>query len=409
MTDTGNLSTIILLLGLSIILVIISRIGLKKIRIPSLVGFILLGFILRTGNEVFGYLANGGMEIFDFLAKVGLITLLFQIGLETNVAGLVSQLKRASFIWVGNVAVNWTLGFVAAYYLLHLGAIPSVFIGTALTATSVGIPVGVWRENKAINSPRGQLLIDVAEMDDISGIIAMVVLFAIAPALRHGSSGLAMSELPRTIGIVLLKFIIFGTLCYLFSRFLEARVTGFFKRIKSSPNPILVVAGVGIVLASLAGMLGFSLAVGGFFSGLAFSRDPRSVKIESSFETISALFSPFFFIGIGLEVTPQSVVSGFDLGLILLLAAVLGKLIGDGLPTLLMAGWVSTVLIAISMVPRAEITMIIMKQGLEYGDWAVTQRIYTGLVFVSIISCILPPIFIRKYLKKWPQKQEERK
>ena len=91
--------------------------------------------------------------------------------------------------------------------------IPSLFIAVALTATSVGVSVGVWQEAKAIESPNGELLLDVAVMDDISGIAFMVLLFAIIPALKS-SAGISFSpDLARTLGLFLLKLIAFGAFC----------------------------------------------------------------------------------------------------------------------------------------------------------------------------------------------------
>jgi Kef-type K+ transport system membrane component KefB len=110
--------------------------------------------------------------------------------LESNLAGLLTQLKRASYVWLAGVAISAAVGYLAAAFM-GLALIPRLFVAIALTATSVGVSVGVWHEAGALESSTGELLVDVAEMGDISGIIFMALLFAIAPVLQSGlSSGL---------------------------------------------------------------------------------------------------------------------------------------------------------------------------------------------------------------------------
>ena len=243
-----NYALIILLIGVSIILVMLIRSGLRRIGIPSIVGFILLGFLIRITCEQFGILSKTSTEIFELFAKLGIIILLFRIGLESNISGMIHQLRNA-------------------------------------------------------------------------------------------------------------------------------------------------------------GLLGFSVAIGAFFAGLVFSRDPKSVKIDTSFETLFEFFSPFFFIGIGLNIAPNSVTASIGIGVILLMAAVVGKLIGHGAPAAITGGWISFALIGFSMVPRAEIAMIILQHGQELGQWAVPPEVFTAMVFVTALTCIFSPLIIRSFLEKWPQNE----
>ena len=110
--------------------------------------------------------------------------MLFQIGLESNIARLLRQLKRATIIWFGNIVFSGATAYVTSYFLLGLAVIPSLFVVFALTATSVAVSVSTWEEARVINSPMGELLVDSAEMDDVSGLILMALLFAIAPVIQ---------------------------------------------------------------------------------------------------------------------------------------------------------------------------------------------------------------------------------
>ncbi len=403
MTDGGSsTSLLILVIGSTIILAMLTRSGFRRVGIPSIVGFIFLGFLIRIMDFQFGCLSLRDHEIFEFLATIGIITLLFRIGLESNVSGLIHQLRRASFIWIGGVLLSAALGFLTCFYLFRLEIISSLFVAIALTATSVGIPVGVWQEAKALKSEKGELLIDVAELDDVSGIVLMALLFSIVPVLRQESmNAQIIPVLVRSMGLILIKLFVFGLLCMLFSLYVEPHVTRFFRNIESSPDPMIIIVGIGIIIASIAGILGFSVAIGAFFAGLVFSRDPKAVKIDTSFESLYEFFSPFFFIGIGLNIDPGSLTSSVNFGIMLLVIAVIGKLIGHGIPSWIIGGWASFWLIGVSMIPRAEIAMIIMKHGRNLGDWAVSSEVFTAMVFVSVLTCIVAPILIRKLLTKW--------
>ena len=154
----------------------------------------------------------------------------------------------------------------------------------------------------------------------------------------------------------------------------------------------------------MAGLGGFSVAIGAFFAGLLFSRDPRSVKLDASFDTFYELFVPFFFIGIGLKIDLAALSTAFDLGMFLLIVAVLGKFVGVAVPVLLMnAEWKSAILLGVSMALRAEIAMIVMQHGLQIGAGTVPPRVFAAMVVVSAATSILVPLVLRPLLRRWPQ------
>ena len=396
---------LILVVGAILVAAILIKSGLERIGLPPLIGYILLGVFLREADLQWHLFSAGEREVWEFLADIGIISLLFRVGLESKLDELMRQLLRASVVWVGNIFVSGLLGFFTAYLLLKLDLIPSLFIAIAMTATSVGISVGVWREARAINSPNGELMLDVAEMDDISAVILMALLFAVVPVL--GNSPDVSTLLPllgKTVGLFCFKAFVFGAFCFFFSRYLEKSITSFFLRLEPPPDPTIMVAGMGFMIAALAGLGGFSVAIGAFFAGLLFSRDPRSVKLDASFDTFYDLFVPFFFIGIGLKIDLSALSTAFDLGMLLLIVAVLGKFVGVALPVLLMkAGWKSAVLLGVSMAPRAEIAMIVMQHGLQIEDGTVSPRLFAAMVVVSAATSMFVPLVLRPLLRRWPQ------
>ena len=402
------MENIILLTGLIIVANLIIQVSLARTVVPAMIGYLLLGVLLRTCDAGWSFLDETHLDIFGFLAQIGVIMLLFRVGLESDIKGLLEQLPKAGMIWVGDVVISGIAGFAAAFYLMDLSMATSLIIATAFTATSVGISVAVWQNKHALQSSTGRLLIDIAEMDDISAVILMALLFSLLPLIKNISDPQALlPAVGKTLGIFGIKFVFFGICCLLFSLYIEKPVTDFFRKRAAKPQPMLLVIGIGIMVSSLAAWLGFSFAIGAFFAGLVFSRDPETVKMEANFLPIYDLFSPFFFIGIGLDIDPGVMISSLQPALFLLAAAFLGKFIADGLPVWIMDGKTSALLIGMSMIPRAEIAMIVMQRGLQLGDWAVGPEVYGAMIILCTLTCLIPPFFVQILLEKHPPDQAD--
>jgi len=405
-----SVSFLVLLVGLLIAVSAILRGLLDRTYVPSLVGFMGLGFLLRLADHRWDLISGQADFVFDVLAELGIVVLLFRVGLESDLGGLRRQLRSAGVVWIGNVALSAVPGYVVMVHVLGFDPIPSLVAAVALTATSIGVSVGMWSQHGALGTRKGQLLTDVAEMDDLSGIAFMALLFGVLPVLRDigaAGDGEILSQLAGTGGIFLLKFCAFAGFCYAFARYGEARLTGTFRRFGTEPELVVLVAGVGIVIAGLSAWLDFSAAVGALFAGMAFSRDPEAVKVDAGFRGLFHLLAPFFFIGIGLALEPSAVTSAVGTGAALVLVAVLGKVVGAGLPALLTTGAAGATLIGISMVPRAEISMIIMERGQQLGDWAVPPELYAAFVLVSAVTCLIAPIVIEVLFRRWPEEIED--
>lgn len=394
--------TIILITGLLIVLTMLVKLAFEHAGLPALVGYLVLGFLLRVVDGQWGFLGPVGQEVLLYLGTVGLATLLFRVGLESNLGGLMKQLPKASLIWVGDILVSGFAGYAASMYLLDLPWTTALIVGVALSATSVGISVGAWQSSGALDSAEGEFLLDVAELDDISAVLLMALLFSLLPEIHAGSNHMLVSLAFRSTILFFTKLVAFGLACLLFSRYLEKPLTHFLASRAAPPDPMLTVVGVGFIFAALSGMLGFSIAIGAFFVGLVFSRDPQAVKMEASFQPVYELFSPFFFISIGLEIDPSALEAALLPGGVLLLVAIIGKLLADGLPVMLLKGGTAAALIGVSMVPRAEIAMVIVSRGRSLGDWAVPAQIYSAMVIVCAVTCLLSPLIVRRLLIKWP-------
>jgi Kef-type K+ transport system membrane component KefB len=402
MTEANGIYIFELVMGVLIVAAMFLRVWFGRFGAPSLVGFILLGFLVRIANDTVPFLSQGGLHILEFLAHTGIFILLFRVGLDSNLHGLVSKLPRAAPIWIGNVALSGVPGYFLCVWGLGLEVVPSMFVAVALTATSIAVSTEMWGDAGALDSADGETLVDVAELDDLSGVSLMVVALAIAPALHIGDGDRVGEVLAEVSLLLLIKAIGFGALCILIAKYAERRIV-IALRGTGEPGSALILTGVGMIIAAIASLFGFSLAIGAFFAGLIFSRDPEAVRLETGFVSLRAFFVPFFFIAIGFAIDPQSLQSGLMIGAVLLIVAVLGKVIGAGLPALLTTGASGALLIGVSMVPRAEIAMVIGQQARDLGDWAMPVEVYSGIAVVSLVTCLTTPFVVRALLRKWPR------
>lgn len=390
------LALITLVVGVLIVASTLLKEAGRRVGFPGVVAFLLVGVVLGFVDAEFDWMGDSGRYAITFLGNLGIFALLFRVGLESDIETLAKYLRRATPVWLGNMVVSGGAAYLFARYGLEYGLIPSLFTAGALTATSVGVSVTVWEEADQLTTPAGQLLVDVAEMDDLSGVVVMGLLLAIAPVVHAGNNQGLPSLVLSTTGWFFLKLVVFAAGCYAFSKHVEPKMTNWFASFERAPNPMISVVGVGLVIASIAGLMGFSIAIGGFFAGLTYSRDPKAVHMDADFSTLYNFLTPFFFIQLGLQFNPSSLSGAVVTGSVLLLAAVGGKLAGSELGGLMVEEW--TPVLSVSMVPRAEIALVIMEQGHELGDWAVPDELFSAMILVSAMTCLVVPFVVRHQL-----------
>jgi len=390
---TTQIAPVILLVGLAVISAALIKVCLQRLSMPAVVGYITLGFCIRLFDTKLNFLTEQSEQTIDFLAYVGVTVLLFRIGLEGKLHNLLNQFGKASVIGLTCIAASGAIGFVSAYRIINLDLLTSLIVGIALTATSVGIIAAVWEESGAIKTTEGQPLLDVAELDDIMGVVLMALLFNIAPVIAAHDVQSVSGIILKTGGMFVIKLISFGLLCILFALYMEKPLMKFIQRFKKPPELTLVVISIGFVIAAIAGLLGFSLAVGAFFAGLIFSRDPSSIKSQT--DIIYDLFAPFFFIGIGLGIRIESLAPALWPAGILILAAFAGKFLGSTVPSLFCQGWKPSVLLGVSMIPRAEVAMIIIQRSQALAKNAIKDSVFTAMAMTCFVTCIVPPIMLK--------------
>lgn len=391
---------LLIVLGAFLIISPLLKNLLERVNVPALVGYIALGFALSAIDRQWPFITANFENTFTVLAQLGVVALLFRVGLKSHTRVLLAKLPQATLIWLGDFLTNLVLGFVVSYYALALTLETSLVIATAFSATSVAVSASVWQEMDKLGTSKGQLLVDVAELDDLSGVLLLAILLAILPVLQEGGG-----ELWNVVGMttltVLLKLTLFITGCYLFAHYVEADFTRLTREIGDSAIAMTIaVLGAGLAIAAFAEYLGFSLAIGALFAGLAFSRDPRAVRTDAKIGYFFEFFTPFFFIYIGLQLDPVVIAPSIALAVVLGLVAAVAKFAGVAVPALTVLKKHDAAILGISMIPRAEIALVIVLQCRQLGENVVPDGIYSAIVLVSIITSVAAPLTLRPLLSR---------
>ncbi len=391
-----------LLITLSAILILspLTKSVCHRFGFPAAVGYIVLGLIIGPLVRPWQDASPEFHGVFVVLAQLGVVALLFRVGLRSHTSSLLSKLPDASVIWIGNVLGSLAVGYAIAHYGLQWSVETSLVIATAFSATSVAVSVSVWDEMGKVDSDQGQMLVDVAELDDLSAVVLLAVLLAAIPTLVSGNGELWVQVAASSVGIIT-RLALFIAGCYLFAHLLEARFTQFISRMSDSESSLTVsVLGVGLAIAAIGDYLGFTLAIGALFAGLAFSRDPEAVHTDGRFTYFYDFLTPFFFIHIGMQTDLTVMASSMDIGLILFAAAALAKLVSTAIPALLSMDGKDALMLGVGMMPRAEIALVVMYECRAIDERIVPSEVFAGMVLVSLATCIVAPILLRQMLSR---------
>ncbi|MEE4282398.1 MAG: cation:proton antiporter [Pseudomonadales bacterium] len=370
----------------------------RRMGVPVSVGYIVLGLLLGALLRPFDLQSTDFDSVFAALGSLGVVALLFRVGLRSHTSALLEKLPAASLIWISNVVGSLLVGFVVAHFVLSWSVETSLIIAVAFSATSVAVSVAVWDETGKLASSEGQMLVDVAELDDLSAAILLAVLIGVLPAMLAGQVDI-WSQVGSASLIIFGKLAVFMSGCYLFAFFLEKRFTSFNARLSESESIMTIsILGAGLAIAALADALGFSLAIGALFAGLAFSRDPNAVRTDGRFSYIYDLLTPFFFIHIGMQTDVGALFTALDIGLVLFVAAAGIKVVSTALPALLSMNRTHALMLGLSMVPRAEIALVVMYTCSAIDPALVPDDVFASMVLVSLATCIVAPVMLRKMM-----------
>lgn len=391
-----------ILFQLAVLFVVAKAAGflVSTVRITPLVGEILAG-VLIANSPMMGWLGLptelGGSSIATF-AELGVVFLIFTVGLETNVASL-ARVGRTS---VSTALLGIVVPFGAGWGLLALMGYPAgsaLFVGVALVATSVGITARVLADMDALGSITARVVLGAAVIDDVLGLLLLTIISSIV---------IAGTVSATEIGIILATTAAFFLVAFLVGRGLlrftqpdvrrqeEHNWAAFMER---SDFPVIVALGLCLVLSALATRFGLAAIIGAFVAGLLFEPAKQEHDLEHRLEAVTQLLAPFFFVFIGLSVDLGVLAGSLGLVLIVTGVALATKIVGCGLGALGQGREVALA-VGIGMAPRGEVGIIVALLGLNLG--IVGQELYGVVVAMSVLTTLVAPPFLTWALERIP-------
>jgi Kef-type K+ transport system membrane component KefB len=380
-----------LFLTLAAILVAAKLLGelAERVGQPAVLGELLAGVLL--GGSVLGIVPTVGAmgEVVHVLAELGVVLLLFEIGLETDLREMFRAGPASLAVATVGVVLPFFFGFLYWAYVPHAASggstdltTAAIFVGATLTATSVGITARVLSDLRRMNTLEARIIIGAAVIDDVLGL----VILSVVSGLAAGASIGALSIL--RIFAVAVGFLVVAVLV---GRFVAPHLFDLVVRMRV--RYVLLVAAIAFVLglSAVAAVAGSALIIGAFAAGLILSGTNQFDTIEREVRPVGSIFTPIFFVSVGasvnvrlLDPTREGASGLLGVALVLTLLAIVGKVA---------AGWAAPwaqfrrIVVGVGMIPRGEV-------GLIFADIGRRAGILNEAVFGAILLMVMATTFV---------------
>jgi len=394
------LDLMVILLSARVLAEVAARLGA-----PSVIGELVAGVLL--GPSLLGWVTPTGPIL--LLAEIGIILLLFEVGLETDVSRLLKTGAASIQVAAWGLVLPFVLAFVLAHYVFDRPLLASLFAGGALTATSIGITVRVLSDLGRHQAREGRVVLGAAVLDDIMGVVLLAVLYEFS--VEGGVNPVSAAKVLLFVGM-------FFVLAPVLAKVISAVIDRFDA---VSPIPGLIpttILSLVLFFAWLAHVVGAPQLLGGFAAGLALSRrfflpfgmairtrPEFAARIEEQMKPVIHLFTPVFFVAVGLSLNLRLVDWGSSLiwaiSLSLLVAAVVGKVAGA---LLIREPMRLRVIVGLAMVPRGEVGLVFAELGRTSG--ILGDTLYAALVIVIALTTLLPPFAMKAIYRRYPPPPE---
>ena len=413
------------------VIYVIARIGstvFGKIGLPGLIGEILMGIIIA--NIGGGYFMtdvlqisyeSGNSDVYNVIyifAELGVIFLLFSVGLETKVKDLLGSGKAAFLCALLGVVLPFIAGLALVLAVGGYDMNAAMFMGAAMVATSVGITARIIKDMKLMDVKESRIIIAAAVIDDVLGMIVL----AIVQGMSMSEGGLQMMDLL----MIIIKAVVFVVGAIMIAKYVIPRIYSFFdaknKKVVASGkvpykyNMLIFAIIVCLGMACLAEYIGLAAIIGAFLAGMMFADHAWEWELEHKIEAITSFLITFFFVNVGLMVDISALTDVGMIGLIavVILLAMITKFVGCGLGAKMGDKTVdksSFSIIGVGMMPRGEVGIIIASIGLAAG--VLSAELYTVVVMMSVMTTIIAPpilsvLFKKKYREEYTILPEDR-
>ncbi|HEY9764688.1 MAG TPA: cation:proton antiporter [Trichocoleus sp.] len=354
---------------------------------------------LTSGLEPAGIFSvfRSESEVISVLAELGVVILLFEIGLESDLKELIRVGPQAAVVAVVGVAVPFAAGTAGLIALFGVPTIPAVFAGAALTATSIGITAKVLAELQRLSSREGQIIIGAAVLDDVLGIIVLAVVASLAKTGEIQIANVIYLIIGATIFLVGSIF-----LGRLFSPYFVAVVD----QLRTRGQVIISSLIFAFVLSYVAAAIQLEAILGAFAAGLILAETSKRKELEEQISPIADILVPIFFVTVGAR-TDIGVLNPLDPanreGLIiasfLVVVAILGKVV-TGFVVFGQPG-INRLAVGVGMIPRGEVGLVFAGVGSASG--VLSESLDAAIIVMVILTTFLAPPLLRVVFRDEPE------
>jgi Kef-type K+ transport system membrane component KefB len=348
-----------------------------------------LQFLNPLGTEAIASIFEIQSEFISILAEIGVIILLFEIGLESDVHELKKVGYQAAIVACVGVAVPFAAGTAGLMYFFNVSAIPAIFAGAALTATSIGITSKVLSELGQLKSREGQIIVGAAVIDDILGIIVLAVVASLAKTGKIDSLNVVYLIVSATVFLI-------GAI--LLGGFFNKSFTAAANFFQTRGNLIVPAFIFAFFMAFIGDVIHLEAILGAFAAGLVLEETDLRKELDEQVKSVADILVPVFFVTVGARVdlsvlnpfVPENL-TGITIALFLIAIAIIGKLV---------TGWavfgqpnINRWAIGIGMIPRGEVGLVFAAIGAASG--ALDKSLQAAIIIMVILTTFLAPPFLR--------------
>jgi Kef-type K+ transport system membrane component KefB len=328
-------------------------------------------------------------EVISVIAELGVIVLLFEIGLESDMRQLKEVGIQAFVVAFIGVTAPFAAGTLGLMYFFHVAAIPAIFAGAALTATSIGITSKVLAEIGQLKSKEGQIIVGAAVIDDVLGIIVLAVVASLA---KTGEVDIT------NVAILLVSAIAFLFGSILLGGFFNKTFVAIVDKLKTRGNIVIPAFIFAYIMAFIGNAIHLEAILGAFAAGLVLDETDARKELDELIKPVADLLVPVFFVTVGARadlsvlnpMIPENR-SGLLIAIFMLAVAIIGKVI---------TGWVvfgipdiNRLAIGVGMVPRGEVGLVFAGIGTASG--AIDKPLEVAIIIMVIMTTFLAPPFLR--------------
>ncbi|MBA4744106.1 MAG: cation:proton antiporter [Muricauda sp.] len=369
------LHDILILLGFSVAIVFI----LQKLKLPSIIGFLITGVVIGP----YGFSLVNAVEQVEILSEIGVILLLFVIGMELSIKQLMS-IKKTVFIG-GSLQVGITIAVASVvYYFMGNSWNESVFIGFLFSLSSTAIVLKTLQDKQQITAPHARNVLAILIFQDLIVVPMMLVV----PMMAGESENLGLSILS-----LLIKSIIVLAITIVSARYIVPRLMHAVAKTNSKELFLLVTITLCFAVAWLTSEAGLSLALGAFMAGLIVSESEYSHQATSIILPFRELFTSFFFVSVGMLLDLQFFINHVLLIMLFVIIVLFVKATIAAIAVTVLKYPTRTVLMTgLALFQVGEFAFILSKVGLEYN--LLTAETNQYFLSISILSMILTPFVI---------------